>query len=232
MKGKTISLIMILMMSCMVSLVGCSDEKAKDPGAPPKEVLQSEDDKDRSENTDAGENDADVSSGDESPSVSGENSSKSGEDSSKSGENSSINGGMKKAAVTAKIGRSGGEAYAIDMYGNAAVDTMLGYLSGDEMLFPTYTYEEDAGFVAQDIRGNYTAQDETEIKDVKKGELYLFDGGQLRLYFKDVEAANITATPVGYFADASDIEKLVTVAHDENEDDTWGVEVYFRLTKN
>ncbi len=225
MKRKTISWIMIVMMFCMVSLTGCGEEKAKDPGAPPKEVIQSEDDKDRSENTDAGENDADVSSGDESLSVSGENSSI-------SGENSSINGGMKKAAVTAKIGRSGGEAYDIDMYGNAAVDTMLGYLSGDEMMFPTYTYEKDAGFVAQDIRGDYTDQDETEIKDVKKGELYLFDGGQLRLYFKDVEGANITATPVGYFADASDIEKLVTAAHDENEDDTWGVEVYFRLTKN
>ena len=43
---------------------------------------------------------------------------------------------------------------------------------------------------------------------------------------------DIMATPVGYFADASNIEKLVTTAHDENEDDTWGVEVYFRLTKN
>ncbi len=215
---------MILMMFCMVSLVGCSDEKVKDPGAPPKEVLQSEDDENRSGNTDTGE-DADASSGEGGSSVSGDNSST-------SGENSSMNGGMKKAAVTAKIGRSGGEAYEVDMYGNAAVDTMLGYLSGDEMMFPTYTYEKDAGFVAQDIRGDYTAQDETEIKDVKKGELYLFAGGQLRLYFKDVEAANITATPVGYFADASDIEKLVTAAHDENEDDTWGVEVYFRLTKN
>ena len=79
---------------------------------------------------------------------------------------------------------------------------------------------------------SYTDQDEREVKDIKKGELYLFDGGQLRLYFKDVKDADIMATPVGYFADASNIEKLVTTAHDENEDDTWGVEVYFRLTKN
>lgn len=205
---------MILMIFCLVSLTGCSDEEARDPGAPPKEVIQSGD-------TDTEEN----ASGGESQSVSGGASSAGGENSSASGE-------MKKAAVTAKIGRSGGEAYAVDMYGNAAVDTMLGYLSGDEMMFPTYTYEEDAGFVAQDIRGNYTDQDEAEVKDVKRGELYLFDGGQLRLYFKDIKDANITATPIGYFADASDIEKLVTTAHDENEDDTWGVEVYFRLTKN
>lgn len=204
MKKKAISLVMILMVFCLVSLTGCSSGETKDPGAPPKEVIQSGDDKDRPENTDSGKDDADVSSGE----------------------------GMKKAAVTAKIGRSGGEAYDVDMYGNAAVDTMLGYLSGDEMMFPTYTYEEDAGFVAQDIRGNYTDQDETEVTDIKKGELYLFDGGQLRLYFKDVKGANITATPIGYFADAPDIEKLVTAAHDENEDDTWGVEVYFRLTKN
>lgn len=209
-------LMMVLLLFGMVSLAGCAGEKAEDPGAPPKEVLQSGNDTDGAEDGVTKEGGAEVSSGKESPAA----------------ENSSAASEMKKAAVTVKIGRSGGESYDIDMYNNSAVDTMLGYLSGDETMFPTYTYEEDAGFVAQDIRGSYTDQDETEVKDIKKGELYLLDGGQLRLYFKDVKDADIMATPVGYFADASNIEKLVTTAHDENEDDTWGVEVYFRLTKN
>ncbi len=56
---------------------------------------------------------------------------------------------------------------------------VLDYLSGSVLLFPAYTYDEE------------------EITDIKASELYLFSGGQLRFYFKDIEGADITAMPVG-----------------------------------
>ncbi len=84
------------------------------------------------------------------------------------------------------------------MYNNAASETILGYLSEEEMRFPAYTYEEEDGYVAQDIRGSYTRDDEKEVSQIKAGGLYLFSDGQLRLYFKDVPDAGITATPVSY----------------------------------
>lgn len=59
-----------------------------------------------------------------------------------------------------------------------------------------------------------------------------FSGGQLRLYFKDVPGANITATPVGVFADPSVLNEAVKSAYENNKGDIWGVEVYFWITKN
>lgn len=135
-------------------------------------------------------------------------------------------------AVTVKIGLNDDTGYTIDMYNNAASETILGYLSGEEMRFPAYTYEEDDGYVAQDIRGSYTRDDEKEVSQIKAGGLYLFSDGQLRLYFKDVADAGITATPVGYFPDTDNITELVQNAYKENRDDSWGVEVYFLITKN
>ncbi len=135
-------------------------------------------------------------------------------------------------AVSVRIGRDSRDELAVNMIDNAAVGTILGYLSGEALLFPTYTYDEEAGFVAQNIRGSYTRDDEVNVADVKCGELYLFSGGQLRLYFKDVPGANITATPVGTFADASVVTEAVKQAYESNRDDTWGVEVYFWITKN
>lgn len=67
------------------------------------------------------------------------------------------------------------------------------------------TYDGETGYVGQNIRGTYTRDDETEITDIHTGELYLFGDGQLRLYFKDVEGANILATPVGCVADTSTV---------------------------
>ena len=119
----------------------------------------------------------------------------------------------------------------MDMYNNDAADTMLGYLSGSPLLFPTYTYEEEQGFVAQSVRGTYTRDDEMSIADVKVGELYLFSGGQLRFYFKDVESANITATPIGYFTDTEGLTDAVTDAYQSNLGDIWGVDVYFQIIK-
>lgn len=136
------------------------------------------------------------------------------------------------SAVSVKIGLNNDKAYNIDMYNNAAAQTILGYLSGEEMRFPTYTYEEEEGYVAQNIRGSYTREDEKEIPQVKAGGLYLFSDGQLRLYFKDVEDAGITATPVGYFSGDVNVTELVQDAYEENKDDSWGVDVYFLITKN
>ncbi len=134
-------------------------------------------------------------------------------------------------AVSVRIGRDSRDELAVNMIDNTAVSTMLGYLSGEALLFPTYTYDEEAGFVGQNVRGSYTRDDEVTVADVKCGELYLFSGGQLRLYFKDVPGANITATPVGAFSDASVVTEAVKHAYKSNRDDTWGVEVYFWITK-
>ena len=134
-------------------------------------------------------------------------------------------------AVSVRIGRDGTDEWEIDMYHNDAALTMLDYLSDSALLFPTYTYEEEGGFVAQSVRGNYTRDDEVTIADVKTGELYLFSGGQLRFYFKDIEGADITATPIGYYTDTEGLTEAVQKAYTSNLDDTWGVDVYFWITK-
>lgn len=134
-------------------------------------------------------------------------------------------------AISVRIGRDGATEWNVDMYNNDAVLTMLDYLSDSALLFPTYTYDEDGGFVAQSVRGNYTRDDEQTITDVKTGELYLFGGGQLRFYFKDIEGANITATPIGYYTDVEGLTEAVQEAYTSNLDDTWGVDVYFWITK-
>ncbi|MDE6852315.1 MAG: hypothetical protein K2J67_07475, partial [Lachnospiraceae bacterium] len=140
-------------------------------------------------------------------------------------------GDILDGAVVVKIGLEDDTQYLVDMYDNKQVQTILGYLSDSEIRFPTYTYEESEGYVAQDIRGNYSRDDEVTVSDIQAGELYLFSDGQLRLYFKDVKGADIKATPVGRFADCDDITKKVEDAYQENRDDSWGVEVYFLLTK-
>ena len=135
-------------------------------------------------------------------------------------------------AVSVRIGRDGETEWSTDMYNNDAAKTMLGYLSDSGLLFPTYTYNEEEGFVAQNVRGNYSRDDKTTVADVKTGELYLFSGGQLRFYFKDIEGANITATPVGYYTVTEGLTDAVQEAYTSNLDDTWGVDVYFVITKN
>ena len=134
-------------------------------------------------------------------------------------------------AISVRIGRDGTTEWNVDMYNNDAAVTMLDYLSGSALLFPTYTYDEEGGFVAQHVRGNYTRDDEQTIADVKTGELYLFSGGQLRFYFKDVEGVNITATPVGYYTDTEGLTEAVQEAYTSNLNDEWGVDVYFWITK-
>lgn len=197
---------MLLLLLAALAFAGCS-QKEENREEPPEEVLHPQDN----------------SAGD-----STEGSPESTSESSEQG-SSEQEGGTDVVAV--KIGLEDDTQYLVDMYDNKQVQTMLGYLSDSEIQFPTYTYEGGEGYVAQDIRGNYSRDDEVTVSDIHAGELYLFSDGQLRLYFKDVKGAEITATPVGSFTDCDDITKKVEDAYKENRDDSWGVEVYFLLTK-
>lgn len=140
-------------------------------------------------------------------------------------------GDILESAVSVRIGQDGEKDWSVDMYNNAAAVTMLDYLSGSSLLFPTYTYAEEQGFVAQSVRGSYSRDDEITVADVKTGELYLFSGGQLRFYFKDMEGVNITATPVGYYTETEGLTEAVQEAYQSNLGDVWGVDVYFQIKK-
>lgn len=197
----------VMIMICAFTLSGCG-ERAADPGTPPPEVIN--------------------------PNLSEAGSGPSEQEgtAAAAGEAAYGDGEVLEDAVSIRIGRDGTTEYAVNMYQNQAVNTMLDYLTDSALLFPTYTYSEEDGFVGQRVRGNYTRDEEVSVTDIKAGELYLFGDGQLRLYFKDVPEANITATPVGYAADAAEVSEAVPAAYEANQGDTWGVDVYFWLTKN
>ena len=57
-------------------------------------------------------------------------------------------------------------------------------------------------------------------------------GGQLRLYFKDAAGVNIITTPIGRFTDTEGLAEAVMEAYESNLGDSWGVDVYFVITKN
>ena len=204
-KLKTLAAIVALGLSV---LTGCG-AGTEDPGEPPAEVINGESTnvENNSAQTGSSTNLEETGNGD----VSGDE--------------------ILADAISVRIGRDGTTEWNVDMYNNDAALTMLDYLSGSALLFPTYTYDEDGGFVAQHVRGSYTRDDEQTIADVKTGELYLFSGGQLRFYFKDVEGVNITATPVGYYTDTEGLTEAVQEAYTSNLNDEWGVDVYFWITK-
>ena len=183
MKKRTMWVLVLLLVCNMALLSGCSG-RTEDPGEPPAEVVNPGQ---SSEDTDLDNNSSEES---DAGSVSG-------------------SGEVLENAISVRIGRDGTKEWNVNMYNNDAAMTMLDYLSGSELLFPAYTYDEEEGFVAQNVRGNYTRDDEQEIADVKNGELYLFSGGQLRFYFKDMEGVNITATPVGYYTDVEGLTETV-----------------------
>lgn len=193
MKKNLLKMGMLVIM--MVSCVACGKQD-KDPGNPPVEVINSEN------NSVTGNSNSSVS----------------------------YDGSIMKGAVKVKIGTNN-DALLVDMVNNAASHTMLNYLSRTEMRFPGYTYSDEGSYVAQNVRGSYTRNDEETVTDIKAGDLYLFSDGQLRLYFRDIKGANITATPIGYFSDRTNIEKYVTEDYAANVNDAWGVKVYFLITK-
>lgn len=205
MKKMTMRVLALLLVCHMALLSGCSG-RTEDPGEPPAEVINPGQ---SSEGTNS-----DINPSEESDAG-----------------NADDSGEVLENAISVRIGRDGRKEWGVNMYNNDAALTILDYLSGSALLFPTYTYDEEDGFVAQSVRGNYTRDDEQEIADVKVGELYLFSGGQLRFYFKDMEGVNITATPVGYYTDVEDLTEAVQEAYQSNLNDTWGVDVYFWITK-
>lgn len=213
MKKNRLKVLAAMMTLGLLVLSGCG-AGTKDPGEPPAEVINGESAAAES-NADAGEGVASIAG-----SEAGENA---GGDVSE--------GAALENAVSVRIGRDGTKEWNVTMYNNDAALTMLDYLSGSALLFPTYTYEEEEGFVAQGIRGTYTRDDEQTIADAKAGELYLFGDGQLRFYFKDRDGADITATPVGYFTETEGLTEAVQEAYTSNLEDTWGVDVYFWITK-
>ena len=211
MKKLTALIMALLLTVSFAALAGCSSQP-EDPGTPPENVINPG----NSEDTPSDSNNS--SNGTTTAAPNGNDGTANDSD-------------VLENAVSVRIGRDGQKDWAVNMYNNAAAVTMLNYLSGTGLLFPTYTYEEEQGFVAQSVRGSYTRDDETTITDIKAGELYLFSGGQLRFYFKDVAGADITATPVGYYTDTEGLADAVINAYQSNIGDTWGVDVYFIITK-
>ncbi|MDE7268604.1 MAG: hypothetical protein K2N89_14180 [Lachnospiraceae bacterium] len=206
-QNKMITLAVIVTFG-ISALTGCGS-KTENPGEPPAEVI-------RGESTDLGTDSVQAGNGVDIVEL----------------DNGNVyEGEILSDAISVRIGRESRTEWNIDLYNNDAALTMLDYLSGSALLFPTYTYDGDGGFVAQGVRGNYTDDDQQTIADVKCGELYLFSGGQLRFYFKDIEGANITATPIGYYTDTEGLADAVQEAYTSNLDDTWGVSVYFWITK-
>ena len=200
--------LVLLLAACMTALTGCSSQP-EDPGAPPENVINPGNTGDTFTTNNS-------STGISTPNGNG---------------GTAYEGEVLENAVSVRIGQGESKDWSVNMYNNAASVTMLGYLSGSPLLFPTYTYDEEAGFVAQNVRGSYTRDNEMTITDIKAGELYLFSGGQLRFYFKDVAGANITATPIGYYADTNGLADAVIEAYQSNLGDYWGVDVYFVITK-
>ena len=199
----------------VTALTGC-DSKPDDPGTPPSNVINP--------GSSAGNSNSSTSDSINNETVGGDHSTGSTQQGTNSAE-------VLQNAVSVRIGNDGKKDWYINMYDNAASRTMLGYLSGSELRFPTYNYDGDNGFVSQSVRGSYTRDDEITVEDVKAGELYLLSGGQLRFYFKDNTGVNINATPIGYYVETDGLADAVINAYTSNLGDSWGVDVYFNITK-
>lgn len=211
---RKLTLLLLALTVGITALAGC-DSQPEDPGTPPTNVLNPGNSQSNSDNN--GNN-----TGNSTNSTSGTS----------TGDSASIFGGeLLENAVSVRIGNGGRKDWYINMYNNAASQTMLGYLTSSELRFPTYNYDGEHGFVSQSVRGSYTRDDEINVENAKAGELYLLSGGQLRFYFKDSAGVNITATPIGYYVETEGLADAVVDAYTSNLGDTWGVDVYFNITK-
>ena len=189
----------LLVALSVTALAGCNS-KPDDPGTPPSEVISPNSSQGNSDNN----------------SVSTPADDSTGSDTQSTGNVTAHGGEVLENAVSVRIGNGGRKDWYINMYDNAASQTMLGYLTRSELRFPTYNYDEENGYVSQSVRGSYTRDDEVTVADVKTGELYLFSGGQLRFYFKDCEGVNITATPIGYYVETEGLADAVIDAYTSN----------------
>lgn len=200
---KPISYLLAAMLIMSTAVMGsCSSSETADPGTPPEEIVSP---RDKASKDDSGTDTATTAEEDF--------------------------GEFIPNAVSVKVGKKGKTDYGVTMYDNDAARMMLDYLPNDDLLFPTYTYDDEQGFVGQRVRGDYTRDNEVTVTEVHAGELFLFSGNQLRLYFKDAEDVDITATPIGFFSSAGDLTEAVEGAYNDNKGDTWGVDVYFIITK-
>ena len=222
---KKITSFILAVAVCVTALTGCNS-KPDDPGTPPSEVISPNSSQGNSANNSAGNNTINSTENSTGGDTQNTNS-----DTQSTGNATAHGGEVLENAVSVRIGNGGRKDWYINMYDNAAAQTMLGYLTRSELRFPTYNYDEENGYVSQSVRGSYTRDDEITVADVKTGELYLFSGGQLRFYFKDCEGVNITATPIGYYVETEGLEDAVIDAYTTNLGDTWGVDVYFNITK-
>lgn len=204
-KHITFLMAAMLIMSAAV-MGGCSSKETADPGTPPEEIVSPREKASKDDNSSVTNSDTDSTAEEDF-------------------------GEFIPNAVSVKVGKKGKTNYGVTMYDNDAARTMLDYLPNDDLLFPTYTYDDEQGFVGQSVRGEYTRDDEVTVTEVHAGELFLFNGNQLRLYFKDAEDVDITATPIGFFTPSDSITDAVQDAYEDNKGDTWGVEVYFIITK-
>ena len=211
---RKLTFLLLVLTVSITALAGC-DSQPEDPGTPPTNVLNPGNSQSNSDNN--GNN-----TGNSTNNTSGTSTS----------DSASIFGGeLLENAVSVRIGNGGRKDWYINMYNNAASQTMIGYLTSSELRFPTYNYDGEHGFVSQSVRGSYTRDDEITVENAKAGELYLLSGGQLRFYFKDSAGVNITATPIGYYVETEGLEDAVVDAYTSNLGDTWGVDVYFNITK-
>ena len=210
---KKITSFILAVAVCVTALTG-GNSKPDDPGTPPSEVIS-----------------PNSSQGDPADNSTGGGAQNADSNTQGTGNVTAYGGEVLENAVSVRIGNGGRKDWYINMYDNAAAQTMLGYLTRSELRFPTYNYDEENGYVSQSVRGSYTRDDEVTVADVRAGELYLFSGGQLRFYFKDCEGVNITATPIGYYVETEGLADAVTGAYTSNLGDTWGVDVYFNITK-
>lgn len=202
----------VLIMSTAV-MGGCANETA-DPGIPPEEIVSPRD-KTSNGNTDTK---TDTGTGTD---AAADTTAAEEEDF----------GDLIKNVLSVQIGKKGKINYGVTIYDNDAANAMVSYITDSSVLFPSYTYDDEQGFVAQSVRGEYTRDDEVTVTEVHAGELFLFSGNQLRLYFKDEENVDITATPIGFLTPADSITDAVHDAYEDNKGDTWGVEVYFIISK-
>ena len=177
MKKSISTLIAAFLIASTAAFAGC-DNSVSDPGTPPEEIIRPQ----QSETT-SGDNNTNQAEAEN------DNTGSSEEDPEENTDD------LLADAVSVQIGQGGKNNYSITMYDNAEANTMLGYLSGSPLLFPTYTYDSEQGFVAQTVRGSYERDDEIDIADIHAGELYLLNGSQLRFYFKDVDAQILQLRP-------------------------------------
>ena len=116
---RLVALILALLLTVsLAALTGCSSQ-TEDPGKPPENVINPGNSGDASSNNNN-------NTGTSTPNGNG---------------GTAYSGDVLENAVSVRIGQGESKNWSVNMYNNAAAATMLNYLSGSPLLFPTSTYE-------------------------------------------------------------------------------------------